>query len=511
MQVHISPTREEFLARAGDPNCRVISVHTRLVADDQTPVGLYERLCGQRELTYLFESAEAGVWSRWSFIGVNARSTLLECDGRAHWVGPRPAGIVDDPDPLVVAEQMLRSFATPAEPGLPPFASGLVGYLGYDVVRRLENLPDDLVDDLQIPEMLLMLASDLAVFDHHQGELWLIANALNLDASTLNAEAAYDDAVARLQAMVEVVLEPRAPMITTRAPAVDRAELATTVGRQRSSEQYQQMVRETIAEIEAGEAFQVVPSQRFELDCRADALAVYRELRVTNPSPYLILMRLPGFSIVSASPEALVTVRDDRATTRPIAGTRPRGATAQADAELERELLADDKERAEHLMLVDLGRNDLGRVCQPGTVEVTEFMQVHRYSHVMHLEAEVTGVIAADPDDPSRRRSSLDVLLACFPAGTLSGAPKVRAMQIIDRLEATRRGVYGGVVGYFDFAGNAEAAIGIRTALVKDGTAYVQAGAGIVADSDPATEDQECLHKAMAALTAVARANGRAQ
>ena len=496
----ISPTRAEFLAQAGDPACRVIAVHTRIVADDQTPVGLYQRLCGERELTFLLESAEAGAWSRWSFIGVHAGSTLYEKDGRAAWLGPVPEGIDGHGNPLEVAEQMLSVFHTPAGPDLPPFTSGLVGYLGYDVVRRLEKLPDTTENDLQVPELLLMMASDLAVLDHHLGELWLVANAINLDATSNRVEQAYDDAVARLEAMATTLREPHQPMVARRGPAITREELASRTTRQRSSEEFQQMVRDAVEEIKAGEVFQVVPSQRFELPCTVDPLAVYRELRMTNPSPYLFLMRLPGFAIVSASPEALVTVRDGRATTRPIAGTRPRGATPHQDLALERELKADPKERAEHVMLVDLGRNDLGRVCLPGTVEVTEFMQVHRYSHVMHLEAEVTGQLAPG-------HSSLGALLACFPAGTLSGAPKVRAMQIIDRLEKTRRGVYGGVVGYFDFAGNAEAAIAIRTALVKDGTAYVQAGAGIVADSDPLTEDQECMHKAMAALTAVWRAH----
>lgn len=500
MSLQISPSREEFLARAGDPACRIIPVHARLVADDQTPVGLYERLCGEREQTFLLESAESGVWARWSFIGVNAGSTLYEKDGRAAWLGTVPEGISAGGDPLEVAEELLRAFATPADPDLPPLTSGLVGYLGYDVVRRLERLPDGLEDDLGVPELMLMFASDMAVLDHHQGELWLVANAINLDATTDRAEQAYDNAVARVEAMAARLREARTPIVARRGPTISRAELGRQVTRQRSSEEFQQMVRDAVEEIKAGEIFQVVPSQRFELPCTADALAVYRELRTTNPSPYLFLMRLPGFAIVAASPEALVTVRDGVATTRPIAGTRPRGATPHEDAELERELKADPKERAEHVMLVDLGRNDLGRVCVPGTVEVTEFMQVHRYSHVMHLEATVTGEVAPG-------HSSLATLLACFPAGTLSGAPKVRAMEVIDRLEKTRRGVYGGVVGYFDFAGNAEAAIAIRTALLKNRTAYVQAGAGIVADSDPLTEDQETQHKAMAALTAVWRAH----
>jgi anthranilate synthase component I len=268
------------------------------------------------------------------------------------------------------------------------------------------------------------------------------------------------------------------------------------IRRQRLPEEYQGAVSSAVEEIKAGEAFQIVVSQRFEVDTTADALDVYRVLRLTNPSPYMYLLRLDGFDIVGSSPEALVTVMNTTAVTHPIAGSKPRGATPVEDAALEAELLADPKERAEHVMLVDLGRNDLGRVCQPGTVEVVEFMEVRRYSHIMHLESTVTGTIAED-------RSALDVVLAAFPAGTLSGAPKVRAMEIIDKLEVSRRGLYGGVVGYLDFAGDADAAIAIRTAVLRDGVAFVQAGGGIVADSDPPTEDQETQNKAAAVVQAI--------
>ena len=261
-------------------------------------------------------------------------------------------------------------------------------------------------------------------------------------------------------------------------------------------EDYQRAVRSAVEEIKAGEAFQIVVSQRFEVDTTADALDIYRVLRLTNPSPYMYLLRLDDFDIVGSSPEALVSVKGTTAVTHPIAGSKPRGGTPAEDAALEAELLADPKERAEHVMLVDLGRNDLGRVCQPGTVEVVEFMEVRRYSHIMHLESTVTGTIAED-------RTALDVVLAAFPAGTLSGAPKVRAMEIIDELEITRRGLYGGVVGYLDFAGDADAAIAIRTAVLRDGVAFVQAGGGIVADSDPPTEDQETQNKAAAVVKAI--------
>lgn len=480
---------------------RVISVHARMLADDITPVGLYEQLCGDRPGTFLFESAEQGVWSRWSFVGVNSAATLVGDDGRVTWRGRRPiSGLPIEGAPLQVLGEVLELLHTPRDPALPPFTSGMVGYLGYDLVRELERIPDSNPDDIGVPDMVMMLASDLAVLDHHTGEVWLIANAINFDASPARAEQAWRDAVDRVRAMAARLAEPRRSLLATRTP-----DASARIRRQRSQQEFVEVVERARQHIAAGDVFQVVPSQRFELDVEADALAVYRELRLTNPSPYLYLLRLAdeqgGFALVGSSPEALVTVKSGLATTRPIAGTRPRGADPASDLAMERELLADEKERAEHLMLVDLGRNDLGRVCEPGTVEVTEFMSVHRYSHVMHLEASVVGRVQPG-------RSALDVTMACFPAGTLSGAPKMRAMEIIDSLEVSRRGPYGGVVGYFDFAGDSDAAIAIRTALLKDGIAYVQAGAGIVADSVPKNEDEETRDKAAAVLGSVARAAG---
>ncbi|MDO5065750.1 MAG: anthranilate synthase component I [Propionibacteriaceae bacterium] len=490
--MRITPGLKEFTELARDR--RVISVHTRLTGDHLTAVGLYATLCGSREGTFLLESASEGVWSRWSFVGVHTTATLTEREGRAVWLGQELAGIGEG-DPLEVLRATLTELATPATPGLPPFQAGMVGYLGYDVVRRLERLPDGCVDDLQLPELVMMLASRMAVLDHHTGEVILIANAINYDGSDDGVERAWRDAVADLEEMARRLAEP---MPSLAAP-VQEGLADLVVHRQRSAEEYQQAVRETIREIEAGEAFQVVLSQRFDVETTSDALEVYRALRLTNPSPYLYLLRLPGFAVVGSSPEALVTVKGELATTRPIAGSRPRGSTEAEDQRLGEELLADPKERAEHLMLVDLGRNDLGRICRPGSVTVHEFMRIHRYSHIMHLEAAVSGKLAAG-------RDALDATLSCFPAGTLSGAPKVRAMEIIDELEVSRRGLYGGVVGYFDFAGNSDVAIAIRTAVLRDGVAHVQAGAGIVADSRPELEDAECSHKAAAVITALRRA-----
>ncbi len=486
----ILPDLDGFRSQAAGGS-RVISVRARVQADGLTAVGLYHHLCGQRAGTFLLESAEQGRFGRWSFVGVNALAQLSADQGKAVWSGRPISGLPTDSDPLAALAATLDTLHTTPEPGLPPFVSGMVGYLGYDVVRRLERLPDTCVDDLQIPELTMLLVGDLAAFDHHTGDVWLIANAVNFDDSPDRLEDAYADAHRRVEALVAALAEPQAPLLTEVVTA-DEAPLV----RQRTSEEFQQMVRDCVEEIRAGEAFQIVPSQRFELATAADPLDVYRVLRRGNPSPYLFLVRFDDFAVVGSSPEALVTVRDGWVTIHPIAGTKPRGRTPDEDAAYEADLLSDEKEAAEHLMLVDLGRNDVGRVSDPGTVKVHEFMRVRRYSHVMHLEAEVTGRL-------SQGRTALEATLAGFPAGTLSGAPKVRAMEIIDTLEKSRRGVYGGAVGYFDFAGNADTAIAIRTALLKGGTAYVQAGCGVVADSDPATEDQECVNKAAAVLRAV--------
>ncbi|MEI8411103.1 MULTISPECIES: anthranilate synthase component I [unclassified Kribbella] len=486
-----SPSLETFREYAKDR--RVIPVTRRLLADAETPIGVYGKLAAERVGTFLLESAEnGGVWSRYSFIGVRSAATLTERDGQAVWTGHPPVGLPDHGDPLQALRETLEILHTPRLPDLPPLTGGMVGFLGYDAVRRLERLPDTTTDDLGLPELTFLFATDLAALDHETGEIWLIANAVNWDDSDERVDEAYADAVRRLDAMEADLAQPT-PSYVVRA---DRAA-EPDPHRQRSSAEYRQAVEHAKEEIRAGEAFQIVVSQRFELQTTATALDIYRVLRRSNPSPYMYLVRLDGFDIVGSSPEALVKVTDNKVILHPIAGTRRRGATPEEDHALEEELRADAKERAEHLMLVDLGRNDVGRVCAPGTVEVVDFMDVRRYSHVMHLESTVTGQLAAG-------KTAFDALTAAFPAGTLSGAPKPRAMEIIDKLEVTRRGVYGGVVGYLDFAGDADTAIAIRTAVLRGTTAYVQAGAGIVADSDPAAEDAECRTKAAAVLNAIA-------
>ena len=486
-----TPDLETFREYAKDR--RVIPVTRRLLADAETPIGVYGKLAAERPGTFLLESAEhGGVWARYSFVGVRSAATLTERNGEAIWTGNPPVGLPDHGDPLRALRETLDILHTPRLPGLPPLTGGMVGFLGYDAVRRLERLPDTTTDDLGLPELTFLFATDLAALDHETGEVWLIANAVNWDDSDERVDEAWADAVARLDAMQADLAGPT-PSYVVQA---DRAAHRDPV-RQRSSAAYREAVEQAKEDIHAGEAFQIVVSQRFELTTAATALDIYRVLRYSNPSPYMYLVRLDGFDIVGSSPEALVKVTDNKVILHPIAGTRRRGVTPEEDHALEEELRADAKERAEHLMLVDLGRNDVGRVCAPGTVEVVDFMDVRRYSHVMHLESTVTGTLAAG-------RTAFDALTAAFPAGTLSGAPKPRAMEIIDKLEVSRRGVYGGVVGYLDFAGDADTAIAIRTAVLRGGTAYVQAGAGIVADSDPVAEDLECQTKAAAVLSAIA-------
>ncbi|MEU4995327.1 anthranilate synthase component I [Streptomyces sp. NPDC021622] len=477
---------------------RVIPVSRRLLADGDTPVALYRKLAAERPGTFLLESAENGrSWSRYSFVGVRSAATLTTRDGDAHWLGTPPIGVPTSGDPLEALRATVQTLHTPHDlgSGMPPFTGGMVGYLGYDIVRRLEKIGPGERDDLRLPELTMLLTSDLAVLDHWDGSVLLIANAINHNDLETGVDEAYADAVARLDAMEADLSRPVAQPPAALPPS-ELPEYTALWG----GEQYQAVVEDIKERIRAGEAFQVVPSQRFETPCSASALDVYRVLRATNPSPYMYLFRFDGFDVVGSSPEALVKVEDGRAMVHPIAGTRPRGTTPQEDQALADELLADPKERAEHLMLVDLGRNDLGRVCEPGSVEVVDFMSIEKYSHVMHIVSTVTGQVAEG-------RTAFDVLTACFPAGTLSGAPKPRAMQIIDEVEPSRRGLYGGCVGYLDFAGDSDTAIAIRTALLRDGTAYVQAGAGVVADSDPVAEDTECRNKAAAVLRAVHTAN----
>jgi anthranilate synthase component 1 len=492
-----TPSREAF-AGLDQP---VVPVTRRLLADGETAVGVYRKLAGNRPGTVLLESAEQGKrWSRYSFVGVRSAGVLTERDGRTLWLGDRLPGLTDDlpDDPLAAVRTLARRLRSPRTPDLPRLTGGLVGYLGYDVVRRLERLPTTATDDLGMPEVSLMLVTDLAVLDHTDGTVLLIANAFRQAGD--DPGAAWDDAVARLDAMAADLTEAVPPGVATFTPAEPPPVRSTM-----APGQYEAGVETVREHIRAGDAFQVVLAQRFETDTDVDALDLYRVLRATNPSPYMYLLRFAGrespFDVVGSSPEALVTVTGRQAVVHPPAGTRPRGATEEEDLRLAEGLLADPKERAEHVMLVDLARNDLGRVCVPGTVEVPDFMRVEYYSHVMHLVSTVSGEVSPE-------RDALDVFDATFPAGTVSGAPKPRAMEIIESLEPTRRALYAGTVGYLDTGGDMDMAIAIRTAVLHRGRAWVQAGAGIVADSDAATEEAETRHKARAVLSAIATAEG---
>jgi anthranilate synthase component 1 len=502
----VSPDEKTFLELARE--FRVVPVTRRLLADGETPVGVFRKLAGGPG-TFLLESAEHGAasggtaWSRYSFIGVRSIATLTERDGRAVWLGSPPAGVPVDGDPAAVLRDTVRvlSGAAPAVgAAMPPLTGGLVGYLSYDIVRRFERLPEISAADITVPELGMLLATDLVVLDHFEGSAVLVANAIVAPRSSkAAATAAYHQAIGRLDAMTTALSRPTPPMVST----VERVGTPRFTSRTPEG-QHPKAVEAAKEAIRAGECFQIVVAQRFERPTDADPLDIYRVLRATNPSPYMYLLRFDGFDIVGSSPEAHLKVQAGpdgrrRALLHPIAGTRWRGATPEEDARLAAELLADPKERAEHVMLVDLGRNDLGRVCKAGTVEVPEFATIERYSHVMHIVSTVVGELRED-------RTAYDALVATFPAGTLTGAPKVRAMEIIDELEPTRRGVYGGIVGYLGFGGDLDTAITIRTALLRDGMAYVQAGGGVVADSDPAAEEQETRNKAAAVLAAIAAA-----
>jgi anthranilate synthase component 1 len=483
---------------------RVVPVIRELFADGETPVGIYRKLADGVPGSFLLESAEqGGIWSRYSFVGVSSFGVLTQSGNDTVWLdyglsAERALGAQPATTPLETLRNLHERWSTPRIEGHPPLTGGLVGFIGWEAIRQIEHLPAIPPADFSVPGQALSFVSELVVLDHRTGSVLLIAAALNDEVD--DAATLWADAQSRLDAMQRALALPSEAWLAevdlsvapTPIPRTEPAEYAAAIER---SKQY----------IRDGDVFQVVISQRFDHEITAHPLDVYRVLRTLNPSPYMYLLTLldpagEPYTIVGSSPEALVKVQNRRVTMHPIAGSRPRGDTPEADVALGDELLADEKEQAEHLMLVDLARNDLLKVCTPGTVEVTEFMQVERFSHIMHLVSTVEG----DLLDSS---SAIDVFRATFPAGTLSGAPKPRALEIIDELEPAQRGVYGGVVGYFDFAGDADLAIAIRTATIVGGLARVQAGAGLVADSDPAAEHLESQNKAAAPLRAVAVAN----
>lgn len=494
----------EFIELSADGH-RVIPVTRSLFADAETPINIYRKLAAGVPGTFLLESAEqGGIWSRFSFVGVSSFGVLTQSEGIPVWqdygLSSQEAFGGDIPATgLTALDALYQRWRTPRIPGLPPLTGALVGFIGWEAIRELEQLPDRPPADFSVPGQALSFSREVIVLDHKFGTVTLVTNVLNPEGAPADQQR-YAEAQARLdelQARLAVPGEVGLAFIDLAVPA----NPAMRTPRQ----QYLDAVVQSKKHILDGDVFQVVISQRFDAENSASAEDVYRVLRSLNPSPYMYVLSLEtpagdAYSIVGSSPEALVKVSSGRVFTHPIAGSRPRGSNPEQDLEFETELLADDKERSEHLMLVDLARNDLLRVCEAGTVEVTEFMRVERFSHIMHIVSSVEGNLAEG-------KSPVDVFRATFPAGTLSGAPKPRALEIIDSLEPAQRGVYGGVVGYFDFAGDADLAIAIRTVTLIGNKAYVQAGAGLVMDSVPETEYLETQNKAAAPLRAVAIAN----
>ena len=487
-----SPDRQSFHDLA--KNHSVIPVWRELLADLTTPVSLFARCVGEGE-GFLLESVDRGEsWGRWSFIGLNPLLTMTSRNQVIEVEGVLPEGVDTDNGILKALEDLLERYQSPQIEGLPPLHGGLIGYLGYDVVREIEALPDAPEDDRGFPDAIMSIIGDLVAIDHWRQRAFLLVNVLLTEGSDKEeVNQAYDDALSRLDSLAAAGALPLDEPLME--PPSGRDEVPEVLSNM-TEDAYTAAVDAARDYILNGDIFQVVLSQRFDVELEAEAFDVYRVLRQINPSPYMYFLRYEEMTVVGASPEPMVQLLDNQVISRPIAGTRWRGRSENEDKRMASELLEDPKERAEHIMLVDLARNDLGRVVEFGTESVEELMILERYSHVMHLTSQVTGNLA-DGITP------IDVLKATLPAGTVSGAPKVRAMEIIDELEPVKRGPYAGVVGYFDFSGNIDTAITIRTMLIKDGIASVQAGAGIVADSDPRLEYLECQNKAKALLVAI--------
>ena len=488
------PTLEEFQEKAELGN--TVPVYRPILADMETPVSAFYKLMPDN-YAFLLESVEGGEnIARYSFLG-SQPSILFQSKGHQVTIEYLEKGETvsqEYEDPLAALEEVMQKYQPVDIEGLPQFHGGAVGYMSYDMVRFVEELPDTTADELQLPDCFFMIAETLLVFDHVNHQIKIVANA-HIDG---DIAAAYANAVAKIEALVEkLIAAPDTRLRDNRETRLrNPPETVPDPHSNFTQTAYEKAVLRAKEYIAAGDIIQVVPSQRFSRPVSVDPFNIYRALRVVNPSPYMYYLKLNNFDIVGASPEMMVRVEDGVVQTVPIAGTRPRGKTPEEDRELEHALLSDPKERAEHVMLVDLGRNDLGRVCEYNTVEVTDLMIVERFSHVMHIVSHVIGRLREN-------FTAFDVIRACLPAGTLSGAPKIRAMEIIDELEPTRRGTYGGTVGYFSFSGSADTAITIRTAVIKDGTAYVQAGGGVVADSIPENEYYETMSKAWALLSAI--------
>lgn len=506
--MHVQPSRKEFVALAKEhtlvPVCRV------LTADLETPVSAFLRVAWEERECFLLESVEGGEQvGRYTFIGLNPYKRIV-ARGRnlAITEGKRTTHI--EGDVFAVLRDALSGHTPARLPGLPPFTAGAVGFFAYDAVRLIERLPDHAKDELGVPDACLLFFDEVLAFDHVRKEIWLVVTA---DVTLTKPEEAYENAVKRLARLEKRLAAPLPKLRASKQQGKLKVKYRTR------KPAFLAAVEKTREYIAAGDVFQTVISQRFDIEPGVDSFQIYRALRTVNPSPYMYFLRFaadepqssgkksakktkalaPVLEIAGSSPELLVKVQDRKIEYRPIAGTRPRGATEEADEALAKEMLNDEKERAEHVMLVDLGRNDVGRVSDFGTVKVDRLMYIERYSHVMHIVSKIEGKLRGD-------LTAVDALRACFPAGTLSGAPKVRAMEIIEELELARRGVYGGAILYADFSGNLDSCIAIRTLTVKDGHGHIQAGAGIVADSIPEMEYQESINKSQAVIRAIERA-----
>ncbi|HEU6448186.1 MAG TPA: anthranilate synthase component I [Verrucomicrobiae bacterium] len=513
-----SPSLDEFLKLAAQGN--LIPVTRRILADFETPLSAYRKIRGQGE-SFLFESVEGGEHiGRYSFVGCNPRAVIKQTENRVEVLengkiaesfeirrtGVSPVSENKNADRkdacpavndgLEVVERVMKKYRAVAIPNLPRFTGGAVGFIGYEFIHDVEPVvPRPPQDELKTPVMYFLIADQLLIFDRVQQTITILVNAILDDAE--NPTEAYENATSEIDRIVSLLEQPGENVAVSVTDEISRIEFQSN----QSKEKFFANVETAKKYIHAGDIIQVVGSQRFSAPVKASPLDIYRAVRNVNPSPYMFLLELDGFSLVGASPEIHVRCEDSKVEIRPIAGTRRRGKTEVEDLALEKELLADPKERAEHVMLVDLARNDIGRVCDFGSVAVKELMVIERYSHVMHIVTQVEGKLSAD-------KTNYDLLRATFPAGTVSGAPKIRAMQIISELEGTTRGVYAGTVGYFSFNGNLDTCITIRTALIKDGKAYVQAGGGWVADSTPEAEFQETINKSMAMRKAIAMAEG---
>jgi len=477
------PTKEEFIRLSKQGN--LVPVYREIFSDTETPVSAFKKIEG--EYSYLLESVEGGEnIGRYSFLGSDPILRIISKDNKIE-IHSKGKTVRIYGNPIAELKKILSRYKPVKIKGLPRFHGGLVGYFSYDIVRHLEDIPNKNPDDLKLPDMQFLLTDTVLAFDHLKRKIMIISNVLVEEGPA----KAYESAIKKIDALASKLAKPTK---SAGKKAGKGEKLHTTSNF--SKTEFEEMVRKAKSYVKSGDIIQVVTSQRFETKVKGDAFNIYRILRKLNPSPYMYYLKFKGMRLVGSSPETMVRLENNIANVRPIAGTRKRGRNEAEDLALEKELLSDEKEKAEHIMLVDLGRNDLGRVCKFSSIKINELMVIERYSHVMHIVSDITGELKPGKD-------GFDLIAAAFPAGTVTGAPKIRAMEIIDELENVRRGPYAGAVGYFDFYGNFDTCITIRTILMKGGNAYVQAGAGIVADSVPAKEYEETLNKAGALLKAL--------